>query len=543
MAFNLDKLGAAFADARNKNKITAPATTGASNPVTNMPVTPTTSATSTQTTAKTSGQSSSSTPVVNAAKVEVLPKPNSNQTPTVNSTPSFNGVEIGGNNTPVRYSNQYLEDANKLMSQLNQMINTPFTFTAEDDPTYQAAQKLAQAGAKTATRNALETMNDRGIINSSVTSSQLGQIEQEAELKPLELIPQLQQNAYSQRQQGITDNYNMMNTLLSAGQNQQAFAAQLPMQEAALTGQYLSGEAQDTINQILALKTKAETAGTTKEQKTEYSKQAEALRNKLSTFGVDPSMFGSGVNLSQASKNMSTAGKLTTEAQSSLLNTLLGLGQTYGSLPKGTGTMAESLPMYSGLSSMLTSLEGKPTSAQQAQTFNQNLAAKDQSFNQNMATKTFDLNVEKFNFDKTTQANQTKIAWAQQSLQEAKFNQDTDYQNWLKSNQMTETQGLSATNGYMTQLMAMGSRENAMSYIVENAQSIIGDGANVSTLMASIDAIYPAAKQSETSGLTQQEINSKALSAAQSDIRWFQAKTEAERNKIVNEYKSYLSGN
>lgn len=455
----------------------------------------------------------------------------------IKSSPTYTAPSAAGSgqsdtSTPsARFSNDYIEKASGLMTQLEKMMQTPVTFTPETDPTYIAAQKLADAGAKTATRNTLETMNDRGIVNSSITASQLGQIEQEAELKPLELIPQLQQQAYSQNQQQISNLGSLMQQYMSTGLNQQQFDAEFPMKEAALTGKYQSGEVKSLVDQLLELKTAAENPFTTADERNQYKLKADGLRKSLSTYGVDAdALFGSGVNSKQAAVNASKAGTMTMDAQQTILNTLLGLTDAYGSVPSGSGQKISSLPGLSGLGSIFSSLEGQST------------LSKDQTtFNQGMATKEFNLNSEKFTFDKTVTENAMKIDNANLALNKAKQAQDLDYNRWLLDNQKTEVQGTKATSGYMSQLLSTGSREAAMSYIVTHAQDIVNDGANVNTLLSTIDSIYPTPKA--TSSSSSESVVEKAVKMAQNDLTgWTAADTPEKQQELINKYIKMLGG-
>lgn len=505
-------------------------------------------------TTTTTAKSSSTTPVVSGTSTTIVPPsytvPNySQQSPTPQASTQKNSPTVT-QQQPTQYSNAYLEDAQRLISQLQQMYNQPFQFTPENDPTYQASQKLAeQAGAKSSVK-AMETMNDRGIFNSSITSSQIKQIEQEAALKPLELVPQLQANAFNQYQTGLQNQMGLLSTILSAGESQRGFDesqrqfntqfgetqrqfnAQLPMQEAAITGRYMPAGAQDIIQQILDNKTKAESKGITKEERDAISSDTNILRNKLSAMGIDPNLFGSNVSLQQAYANAGKAGMPTADAQSSILGTIMSLPGMYGSLPSGAGQAISQLPMYSSLSGILSGLAGQPTIAQGAQTFNQN-----------MAQQQFDFSKEQFTFDKTVKTNAMAIDNANQKLNAAKFEQDKNYQKWLQDNQITEQQGIKATNGYISQLMAQGSREAAMSYIVQHANDITNDGGNVTQLMNAIDAMYPAAKSSVSNQPSPYDVNKQALTMAQNDPNYLKAKTPEEKQAIVQQYVQMLMGN
>ncbi|MFT9498241.1 hypothetical protein [Anaerosolibacter sp.] len=94
----------------------------------------------------------------------------------------------------------YQSQTNDVLSQLMKQVNKPFEYNPRKDPRYQAVQDAAERNAQTASRNAMEAMNERGILNSTITGDRIGQIEQEAKQRVTDLIPQLMESAYNQRQ-------------------------------------------------------------------------------------------------------------------------------------------------------------------------------------------------------------------------------------------------------------------------------------------------------------------------------------------------------
>lgn len=103
-------------------------------------------------------------------------------------------------------------------------INAPFNYNPQKDPRYQALVKLAEIRGQAASRRALEELNSRGILNSTITAERLGQIQQAAEQENvLQFLPQMYEQALQLRQQQIA---NLMN-LLGAVQNQEQFGANL----------------------------------------------------------------------------------------------------------------------------------------------------------------------------------------------------------------------------------------------------------------------------------------------------------------------------
>jgi hypothetical protein len=97
--------------------------------------------------------------------------------------------------------NEYQKKQMELMNRFEGMMNQPTTYNPEADPRYQAYKKLYEKQAGVASQNAMETFNDRGILNSTVTSDRLGQIQQDAQQNALAAIPDF----YAQDQQAQQD--------------------------------------------------------------------------------------------------------------------------------------------------------------------------------------------------------------------------------------------------------------------------------------------------------------------------------------------------
>jgi hypothetical protein len=114
---------------------------------------------------------------------------------------------------------------NELMQKYESMLNTQFQYNAETDPRYQAFQTLsksrAEAAAKDANKATLETMNDRGLLNSSLTTSQLSQNEnkfrQQAETEALAQLPQFYSEARQDYQDRLRNAANMLNFAAGRG--------------------------------------------------------------------------------------------------------------------------------------------------------------------------------------------------------------------------------------------------------------------------------------------------------------------------------------
>jgi len=68
---------------------------------------------------------------------------------------------------------------------------------------------------------------------------------------------------------------------------------------------------------------------------------------------------------------------------------------------------------------------------------------------------------------------------------------ERSYKSYLKSKGLTTDQGDAATNGYLTQLLALDGPEAAFQYIVTNAKAISDDGADVSKIMSTLRNRWP----------------------------------------------------
>lgn len=212
--------------------------------------------------------------------------------------------------------------------------STPFSFSynPETDPEYKAALARARTTIDAGNSQAQAEMNRRGILNSTITSDRMGEIaSQEMGRVETDVLPQLNQQAYSRAYQAYADQqaqeqqrfqsmaalaqmYNQedqrgIDNRLTADQT--AFSNRVT--EAGLTGNYLSGEAEGYINQLLALKQQAESPGITAAERSKLSNQADGIRARLQSLGVDSSKYGA--NVSAAAAGQARAGVRTLQGQ------------------------------------------------------------------------------------------------------------------------------------------------------------------------------------------------------------------------------------
>lgn len=188
----------------------------------------------------------------------------------------------------------------------------PFTYDQTTDPAYQAqlAEAKRQVAIQQLDTNAMLRGNGQG--KSSYSESVAAQSANNA-LAGIanNLVPQLMQAAY-QRYNDTANrdlqiqqaNYNVgQDTVSNLGnqytyQNQEYF--QNPIAEASITGNYLPQGAKQAIQDLLNLKGQAEAKGVTKDQRTDYSKQADQIRTYLKSIGIDPTQYGSNVTQKSA---------------------------------------------------------------------------------------------------------------------------------------------------------------------------------------------------------------------------------------------------
>lgn len=97
-----------------------------------------------------------------------------------------------------------------LMKKYESMMDQPLNYNPESDPRFQAYQTLYNKQAEQASRQSMETMNDRGILNSTVTSDRLGQIQQDAQGRAMAHVPEF----YAQAQQERNDQLSNVGSLL-----------------------------------------------------------------------------------------------------------------------------------------------------------------------------------------------------------------------------------------------------------------------------------------------------------------------------------------
>lgn len=255
---------------------------------------------------KTGGYPAIPTPPSTPAPTTQTKAPNS---PSVPST--YSGVPTPPQSAPAYQPSAEFQEwntkQNELFSQLQNLMNQKFEYDPNSDPGYQAQRDLAKLRAGDATRDALEIQNEKGLLSSSLTNSQLGQIQQRAEQEAAAYIPQYREQAYGRYQDQLANAANLLglasgraNTAYDRNYTQGRDAQSDAFNEAQLTGVYRSPQAQQQIDALLDLKRQAEAPGITREARAALSQQADGIRASLSSMGVDISNLGANTHSSKA---------------------------------------------------------------------------------------------------------------------------------------------------------------------------------------------------------------------------------------------------
>ncbi|MFR9710731.1 hypothetical protein ACL02P_15285 [Paenibacillus sp. MB22_1] len=261
---------------------------------------------------------------------------------TYTSQQNFNNAWNSNFGQPTNQSNAMVQAANSVkstpqatytppssqtadtLSRINDFINkqsqfqftapTPFSYDPQSDAAYQA--QLAEAKRNIANQqadtNAFLRANGQGkssyseMVANQVADSALGSIANN-------LVPALMQQAYQRYNDEANRNLQVQQLNYGIGQDaignlsslyglQDNEYFQKPITEAQLTGNYLPTEARQLINEILGLKQQAEAPGITAQARAGLSQQADVLRGRLQALGIDPSLYGSDVSYSNASR-------------------------------------------------------------------------------------------------------------------------------------------------------------------------------------------------------------------------------------------------
>ncbi|UPK42457.1 hypothetical protein [Paenibacillus pabuli] len=256
-----------------------------------------------------------------------------------------------------------------------------FSYDQTVDPAYQA--QLAEAKKNVMNQQAdtnagLRATGQGKSSWSETVANQLGNSAMESIAN--NLVPQLMQQAYQRYTDDANRDLQVQQMNYGVGQdaignlgnlyglqNQEYF--QNPLAEAQVTGNYLPTAAKDAINNLLSLKQQAETKGITAEDRATLSKQADFIRNQLTSMGVDASQYGANVNYNTASK--SNPGIRTLAGQQVDLGNKQANLAAAGMYMDASGKLITPQNDWGGLVRQATNPNGQLTLAGQNQAFNQ----------------------------------------------------------------------------------------------------------------------------------------------------------------------------
>ncbi|KWX79910.1 aspartyl-phosphate phosphatase Spo0E family protein [Paenibacillus jilunlii] len=250
------------------------------------------------------------------------------------------------------------------LSAQSNLVNTPFTYNADTDPAYQAALRAAQQNLSVNQKNTNAQLRATGQGKSSYSETVANQLaNQSAENIANNVLPIYAQQAYQQYQDNIGNQRNLYQDY-----NQQDFNN--PITEAQVTGNYLPAEAKQAIQNLLGLKTQAETKGITKDARAQLSTEADAIRAQLKALGIDPSFYGADKTAAQASANNPGIRTLAGQAQDqSVKNANLDAAMAVSNM---TGRVVKPANDYNLLYDRAKNPNAPLTANQQNTQFNQN---------------------------------------------------------------------------------------------------------------------------------------------------------------------------
>lgn len=454
-----------------------------------------------------------------------------NYTSTVPQAPS----RTNSNQTVPDYLGMTPEMIQKAMDGLSGTGNQ--YYDPSKDPVYGSMLELSQKQADKAGLQTMEAMNDRGILNSTITTDRVGQIKQGASDAVLASIPGLASNFDNKMANNNAGLQNLLNSVLGAGQFQQTFAEDnlrfdknFALDEAAVTGRYLSPESQKLLQNVL--------------QSKQYGSTNQDAINKLAASGVDISGLLGGYDTALNSsyyagrdtlaqqdmdlKRSETMGKESSTTAQGLIQRIIQLKQMN---EKGQGNRAENTKIQNDararLSAMgydVTGISGNVSSAKAqanaskmgAPTLNaqklaaetsiankelalkgQELTMQGQQFGQKMAFEENSFNRE-MNYKEQTAMIEADLKSRGYDIEEVKNSinlfstqSDADYKLHQQSLGITDKDAKNKTQEVINQLMGAKTAAEALAYLHKNGQSLANQGVNTTEVLKSLTYKFP----------------------------------------------------
>ncbi|WP_027085394.1 hypothetical protein [Cohnella panacarvi] len=404
---------------------------------------------------------------------------------------------------PTEYDN-WKAKQDELFGRLESLVNTPFSYNPETDPGYQAQRQLAQLRAGDASKAAMETMNASGLLQSTMTNSQLGQIQQRAEQEAAAYIPQYRDQAYGQFQ----DRLRSAADLLSTARNLRGDEFNRSVTEAELTGNYLSDKDRTAQPLLQNLITYGQEFGSaTPERQAELRKLADDTRAQLASMGVDPSLYDPNLSTEQRQASL---GKL------------------------GTRTLAGEHQDYAQQADQ-RDFEFRQAQQQWENLFNQ------AQFDESKAARVWEQAFKEKSFAQEVKdaAASRGLQWASLNQREREFIADQAFRDKEFKYQQEKDAAAAGTNDFEAEVMSglrkFGSPDEARGWLTENAPEITKrlGREGYDDILKSLPSFYGITEKSDDSAIRQ-----KAIDAAMKDGDWYSA-NEAERQALINKYMAY----
>lgn len=499
--------------------------------------------------------------------------------PLTNNTQPFTNQTVTAPTVDPRWnSNQTVPD---YLGMTPDMIKSAFNgltsagsqyYNPDSDPVYKSMVELSQKQADKAGLQAMEQLNERGILNSAITTDRLGQIKQGASDAVLSQIPSLA-NAFNNRQaQNSASMQNLIGTLINAGQYQQNFAEgnrrydegfaednrrydkQFSLDEAAVTGRYLSPEAQNLVQQVLNAKGIRENKTNPVDQRDQAHMDANAARQQLAAMGVDISMLGADSSYRQALNalsNLGGAGITTMNNRQQQMTNALATGEMTGNYtPAGTQNLVNELlrlkqenekggisgierqsntaratqirNQLAGLGINADSLFGAGVGAQQAASnvsrmavpteqrrqFNTDLAMRERQMAQDMALKRdqFAFDQSSFNremnfkeqnalIDADLRSRGLDLESAALEINQFAKQSEAEYQKSLNDSKINEQTAKQNTNTAIAEALKASTSSEALAFLAESASGWAKQGVDMKEVLGALQMRFPDIKE------------------------------------------------
>lgn len=465
------------------------------------------------------------------------------------STPYVPSTAAPTNNGQANWnSNQSIPDFNGMTEEMIQQIMAGYTsggqsYDPGNDPVYQSMLQLANKQADSAGLSTMEDMNERGILNSTVTSDRVGQIKQGASDAVIGAIPGLSANFQNQQMNNQNGMQNLLNTVLGAGQFQQQFAEgnrqfdkNFSLDEAATTGQYMPAGAQSIIDSVMTAKKANTVAGLSQAQRDENARIANTGRQQLAAMGIDVSGIGGMVTYDDAMKNLPNLGRSTIIQQQTDLDKSEVMGtqqdsRTQGLVQQvlqakynnenGIGNKSgnakianEARAQLSALGFDISGIDGNTKYAQAvknaanlggatlgAKQLAENIAARKEGNaiareDLNMKDKQFDRSMtfeeQQAYVDNELKSRGLDIEEVRNSISWFNAESDAEYKLRQKEAGVTEPEAKAATNRALGEVAGSTSPDEAFAYVASQAQNWANAGVDVGAVYDAISAKFPA---------------------------------------------------